>query len=333
MSEIVVRTENVIAVIAQAITALESGDVSTGYQRFGDAKRSGISIMRETEYLLERVSAVERHYKEQEEAKSREIGDLYKKETETQQKKEGKLALMRSKESDLRQAQSELNSANARLDDARRRKEEAERKKNASMAGAAAFTLFTLGLGAPALAGAAVFVAMAADASSDENKAKGDIYNARTKISPCEAYVSQYRGQIHQLENEIATLSQQICQLKSEREKIHAQRGEVIDIIKHLRDVLYFWKEFGQLTEHGTDRAALLERLSEYLTQHNALTTNIPRHVQSCISSWERVEEKLETANNHIFFIDFTCQFCHNSFHSLPHLRDGNFCCIDCFTL
>ena len=62
MSEIVVKTENVIAVIAQAKTALESGDVSTGHQLFSDAKRSGVSIMKETEYLLERVSAVEKHY-------------------------------------------------------------------------------------------------------------------------------------------------------------------------------------------------------------------------------------------------------------------------------
>ena len=328
MSEIVVKTENIIAVIAQAKTALESGDVSTGNQHFGDAKRSGISIMKETDYLLERVSAVEKYYKELEDAKSRKIGDLYKKETETQQNKEGKLALMRSKESELQQAQSELNSANARLDDARRRKEEAERRKHAGMAGAAVFTILTVGLGAPAaIVGAGAFAAMAAEASSDENKAKSDIDNAKTRISPCEGYLSQYRGEIQQLNNEIATLSQQICQLKSERQTIHAQRGEVSDTIKYLRDELYFWKEFGQLTEHGTVRAALLERLSEYLTQHSELTTSIPQHVQSCISSWERVEQKLETAKDHVFSIDFTCQFCHNSFHSLPHLRDGKFCC------
>ena len=332
MSEIVVKTENVIAVIAQAKTALESGDVSTGYQLFGDAKRSGISIMRETEYLLERVSAVEKHYKELEEAKSREIGELYKKETETQQNKEGKLALMRLKESELQQAQSELNSATARLDETRRRKEEAERRKRASMVGAGVFTVLTLGLGAPALLGTAAFVAMAADANSDENKAKGDIYNAKTKISPCEVYVSQYRGEIHQLDNEIAALSQQICRLKSEQEKIHAQRGEVNDIIKYLRDVLYFWKQFSQLTEHETPLATFLQKLTEYLGQHNKQTTSIPQHVRSYISSWECVEKILEKAKDHIS-INFTCQFCHNSFHSLPHLRDGKFCCSDCFTI
>ena len=69
----------------------------------------------------------------------------------------------------------------------------------------------------------------------------------RRKISPCKGYISQYRREMHQLDNEITALSQQIRQLKSERETIHAQRGEVSDTIKYLRDVLYFWKEFGQL--------------------------------------------------------------------------------------
>ena len=194
MSEIVV---NIIAVIAQAKTALESGDVSTGYQLFGDVKKRGVSIMKGTEYLLEQVSAVKKHYKEL---------------------------------------------------------------------------------------------------------------------------------KTHQ---EIAALSKQIHHLES---VIHAQRGGVSDTRKYLRDVLYFWKVFGQLTEHGIHCATLLQKLSEYLRQHNK-QSSLPQHVQTCISSWECIEEKLEKAKDHIVSIDFTCHFCHNSFHGLPHLRDGRFCCSDCITI
>lgn len=337
MSEIVVKTENVIAVIAQAKTALESGDVSTGYQLFGDAKRSGVTIMKETEYLLERVSAVEKYYREQEDVKSRKIGELYKKETETQNKKEAMETSMRSKEAELRQAQWELTSANENLSRARRRREEAESRKDANIAGAVGFgiaTVLTLGLAAPiTLPGAVVCTVNAVEASSDEDQAERDIDRARNKISQCEGEISQYRREICQLDVEIPALSQQIRQLKSERETIHTQRGEVSDTIKYLRDGLYFWKEFGQLTEHGTDRATFLQKLSKYLGQHDKQATNLPQHVQSCISSWECVEKKLEKAKDHIFSINFTCQFCHNSFHSLPHLRDGKFCCIDCFTV
>ena len=195
MSEIVVNT---IAVVAQAKRALESGDVSTGYQLFGNAKRSSVSIMKETEYLLERVSAVEKHYKELE---------------------------------------------------------------------------------------------------------------------------------THQ---EIVALSQQIHHLESEQEMIYAQRGGVSGPREYLRDVVCFWEEFSLLTEHGTKRATSLQKL---LGQHNKQATNLPQHVRSCISSWKYVEEKLEKAKDHTLSIDFICQFCHNSFHSLPHLRDGRFCCSDCFTI
>ena len=334
MSEIVVKTENVIAVIAQAKTALESGDVSTGYQLFGDAKRSGVTIMKETEYLLERVSAVEKYYREQEDVKSRKIGELYKKETETQKKKESKVESMRSKESEQKQAQRELTSANETLSRAKRRREEAESRKDANIAGAVGFgiaTVLTLGLAAPVtVPGAVVCTVNAVEASSDEDQAERDIDRARNKISQCEGEISQYRREICQLDVEIPALSQQIRHLKSERETIHTQRGEVSDTIKYLHDVLYFWKEFGQLTEHGTDRATFLQKLSEYLGQHNQHTPRLAQQVQSCISAWEHVEKKLKKANKHIFFIDFTCQFCHNSFHCLPHLRHGRFCCIGC---
>ena len=197
MSEIVVKTENVIAVIAQAKTALESGDVSTGYQLFGDTKRSGVSIMKETEYLLERVSAVEKHYKELEDAKSRKIGDLYRMETETQKRKEAKIALMRSQESELREAQWELTSANENLSRARRRREEAERRRKANLFAAGVFTVLTLGIGTPAVAGAALCSGMALDAICDEIEAKKNIDDARNKISQCEREISRYRREIH----------------------------------------------------------------------------------------------------------------------------------------
>lgn len=337
MSEIAVKTENVIAVVAQAKTALENGDVSTGNRLFGDAKKAGLSIMKETEYLLERVSAVEKHYKELEKAKSRKIGELYDKENETKKKKEAKIASMGRKESEMRQAESELSSANENLSRARRRKEEAEDRKGANIAGAVGFglaTVFTLGLAAPlTVPGVAVCTYNAVEAGNDEDKAERDISNASSKINRCREEISQCRSEIHQLDDEIPRLSQQIRQLKSERDKIHTQRGEVSDTIKYLRDGLYFWREFGQLAEHGTDRATFLQKLSEYLQLHDKKATNLPRQAQSCISSWECVEKKLEKADQHVFSIDFTCQFCRNSFCSLPHLRDGGqFCCVGCFT-
>ena len=175
MSEIIVKIKNMITAVAQAKTALESGDVSTGHRLFGDVKRSGISIMKEVKYLLERVRIVENHYREIEQVKSREIGEQYKKET--------------------------------------------------------------------------------------------------------------------------TTLSQQISQMKLKRYKIHTERGEVSDTRVHLHNMLYFWKEFYQLTEHGTDCATFLQELSRTFLQRqneHAITATLTQQVQSCTSVWECVEKKLE---------------------------------------
>ena len=278
MSEIVLKNANAIAVVTQVKEALEGGDMSTGYRLFGDTKRTSISIIEETEHLLERMSAMEKHYKELEDTKSRKVGELYKKETETQKEKEAKIASMRSKESELRQAQSELTSANENLNMARRRREEAERRKRANIAGAVGlgvFTLLTLGLASPlTVPGAVAFAVNAVEASSDKDQAERDINHARNKISQCEGEISQYRGEIRQLDNEITALSQQIRYLKSERETMHAQRGGVSDTIQYLHNMLYFWKEFGQLTECGTDHATFLQKLSDYLRLHNQHTAS-----------------------------------------------------------
>lgn len=199
-------------VLIQAERALESGDVSTSYRLFGDVKKSGFSIMEEVKYLLKRVHVVEHHYQEMEQAKSREIGDLYKKET--------------------------------------------------------------------------------------------------------------------------TTLSQEISQMKLKRDEIHGQRGEVSGIRVCLRNKLYFWKEFYQLTEHGTNCAVFLQKLSQTfleLQNERASTATLTRKVQNCTSVWERVEKKLEEADKYICSIDFTCRICSDVSHSLPHIIDERFCCISCY--
>ena len=341
MSELIAKTENALEAVTQAARALESGDVSTGCRLFGEVKRSGISIIKETGYLLDRVSAVEKYYRELENAKTKRINELYQSEQEAKQKKERKSHELRSAESDLWQAKQDLSSAEEERRSARRRKEEAESSKHANIAGAVGFgiaTVLTLGLASPiTVPGAVICAVNAADASDVEDRAERDINCASNKISQCNSEISQYRGEIRQLESEIASLSQQIVGVKSERDMIHSRRGEINDAIKHLRDVLNFWKEFSQLTEHGTERATFTQKLSVKLSAilnvNTRYTSMLAQQPQSCVSAWGQVEKKLEKGNEHLFSIDFDCHFCHESFHSLPHLSYGRFCCIGCYSI
>ena len=331
------KTEGALALVNHAVRALQSGDISRGYKLFGDVKKSGISIIKETEYLLERVSAVERYYRDQENAKARKIGELYDLEQSTKQRKEEKNRAILSKEADILQAKSNLSSAEDDRRRARRRKEEAESSKNANIAGAVGFgllTVATLGLASPITApGIAVCTINAVEASKDEDRAERDINHYSSKISQCEREIPQYRRDISQLDSEIADLTQKISTLKLERDRIHTQRGEVQNSVKYLRDALKLWKEFSQLTEHGMERATLLQRLSAIQKIHNKHTCGLSQQLQSCASAWESIEKKLERGNDHLFKVDFTCHICCGTFHDLPHLSYGNFCCIGCYTL
>ena len=331
MSELIARTEQSLVIVRQAVTALESGDVSTGYHLFGEVKQSGISIIKETQYLLDRVRAVEEYYREMEDDKTRKINELYREERVKKQEKHVKSDEIRSKERQLQQADRDLRSAEEDRRDARRRKEEAESNKTANIWGAVGFglaTVATLGLAAPiTVPGTVVCTIKAVEASND------DISRARNSISQHESEISQYRSNIRQLDSDIDRLSREIARANSERDRIQTQRGEATQSIKYMRDVLKYWKEFSQLTEHGTHRATLLEKLSALLKVHGDYSSPPSKQLQVCVSAWDKIKEKLEKGNEHVFTIDYTCHVCQNTFRGLPHLHGKRFCCLGCVNM
>ena len=336
MSDVIAKTEGALVSVAQAKRALEGGHFSRGSQLLSDVKRSGISIIKETEYLLERVSAVERHYRDLDNAKSKRIGELYDLEQTARQKKEEKRRATKSKESDLRDAKEDLHSAEDVRRKARRRKDEAEGSKFANIAGAVGFgaaTVLTLGLASPiTVPGFTICTTNAILASVEEKEAEETIDRCTSTIRQCERDISQYKRDISRLDGEISDQSKETARLKSERDRIHAQRGEITESIKYLRDTLTFWREFSQLTVHGTKRTTLLQRLSNILSIHHRPASQISRQLQNCVTAWDDVEKKLGKGGGHVFTINFTCHYCHRTFHDFPHLSYKKFCCTQCFS-
>ena len=336
MSEIVAKTEDTLAVVHQALRALESDDLSGGYRLLDRVKINGVSIMRETKYLLDRVTAVEEYYREKEDDLSRNIGSLYESEQNSRAQKTEKEISLHSKESRLEDIRNYLGSAEADKRRARERREEASSDKTGNILGAVGFglaTIVTLGLAAPlTLPGATICTINAIEASDEEERAEKAISRASNEISRYNDEIADCRRNIHQLDREISSLTMQIDSAKAERDRIHAERGEIKNSIKYLHDVLQFWKEFAQLTEHGTTRTALLQKLAALFEIHTTRASN-RLQLQSCLSAWERVENKLERGSEHLLKINFTCSFCSQNFHSLPHLSNGKFCCIHCCTI
>ena len=70
---VLTKTESALDIVNKAVRALESGNASRGYELFGDVKGSGLSIINDTEYLLDRISAVEKYCREHENARTRQI--------------------------------------------------------------------------------------------------------------------------------------------------------------------------------------------------------------------------------------------------------------------
>lgn len=338
MSDIVATTERSLALVAQAMRALEHGNASTGYELFGQVKRNGISTVKETQYLLKRVKAVEKYYRELEDSKTRRINELYNLEQATTRKKEETSRSIRLKQSDLQKAKQDLTSAEEDRTKARKRRDEANSSKRTNIAlavGFSAATLLTLGLASPiTVPGVVVCTANAMEASIDEGTAERTIDRCTSKIRECNREIADCRKLIRKLDSELVSLSQRITTMKSDRNKVNAQRGELTGSIKYLHDVLKFWNEFSQIQEHGTGRADLLQKLSAVMKVHNsAAPRGLSKVQQSCTIAWGKVEEKLEQGSKNLFSIDYSCHFCGNFFHGFPHLSYGHFSCTGCYTI
>ena len=336
MSEIVTKTEDTLAVVQQALHALESGDLSDGYRLLDRVKINGVSIMKETKYLLDRVTAVEKFYREKEDGLSRKIGSLYTSEQTSRAQKKEKENSLRSKISRLEDVKKYLLSAEEDKRRARERREEASNDKTGNIVLAVGFglaTIATLGLAAPlTVPGATICTINAIEADDEEKRAEKEISCASNEISRYNGEIDNCRRTIHQLDREISSLAVQIDCAKAERDRIHAEIGEIQNTVKYLHDVLQFWQEFTQLTEHSTMRTTLLQKLTAISKTYTTHASNL-KQLQSCLGAWERVENQLECGSEHLFKINFTCSFCSNNFHSLPHLSNGKFCCIHCCTI
>ena len=337
MSEIIAKSESLVASLYEAVEVLERGDIIRGIPMFGKVKRNGLVLIKETEYLLERVNAVESHYKGIEMEKIAQINKLYHSEKSAKRDKELKEKELKSREEDLHQAQFHYSAVQRQEARAIGRKHAAQNiEKNSKERGdnLKIATLATLGLVAPVTVPAMIMCNFQAKQARQEGeKAEKDINFARERIRKCEREITQFKKKVEQLDSEIETLSKQIKLLESERDRVHAQRGELCETIKYLREVLNFWKEFSLITDEGVKRTSILQALLKKIGIHNSYTSKLSTYLQSCVSTCERIEQKLDEAGSHLFSIDFVCKFCYGSFHNLPHLKNGEFCCINCCEL
>lgn len=326
-----------ILTVHKAVRALEKGDKSASNQLFSEVKQNALPITQETQYLLGRVSAVEKHYRVMEEDKTRKVRELHHEECIKEQERERKRMEIRSKEYDLQHIRQELRSVEEEKRRARMHREEAKDIKRRSTTAAISLgitTVFTLGLAAPlTVPGAVAFGVKAVKAREEEQRADMDIARARDRIRQCEMEIVRYEREMQKLNSDIALLSHEINMAKLERDRIHTQRGEITESITNLQGVLKFWNEFFELAEHVTHHVTVFQKFLRLFKG-----TRISRHVQQlqdCLNTWDQIEEKLEKGDEHIFSIDFTCCVCHDSFHQLPHLHvnDGKFCCENCMNM
>ena len=339
MSDIIAKLEEPLALVGQAIRALESGDASTSHRLIVNVKRCGVSTIKETKYLLERVKSVEEFFRKQDINYLRKIHELYDKEQLANSRKDTVSFNLRLKKSDLQKSEEALTSARDERAKARARREDANESKYVNIVGAIGFgaaTVLTLGLALPVtVPGMAVCVSKAVDHAETEDRATETIDRCTDEINRSSRAIVRYERDISEVNTEMDQLSRNITALNSERSALHSKRSEISEAIKFIYDVHYFWEEFVHLVERGTERATLLEKISglmkEFTSTKQFLSQGHSRALKSCISAWEQVENKLhEEGIQNLFSIDFSCYYCSKTFLDLPHLEVGRFVCAAC---
>ena len=243
--------------------------------------------------------------------------------------------ILENKRSDLRGAQNALSNAE-------RNRREKEKEADATRTGAAVLGgligVFTGGVGG-LIAGTAMGAGvgqMINELKEAEKRAEREVDRCRSECSSAESSMAATQQQISNIQSQISSLSSQLTQMKQQRLKYHEEAGKYREAIVFLQDTVHFWLLFKQLSEHGVNRASLLQKIvdkAESKTDLTLLQRDASKRVAATfLDTWEELETKAEDeGSQHMFQIEFKCSKCNGNYTDLPYVRQTEVVCKHCY--
>jgi len=168
-----------------------------------------------------------------------------------------------------------------------------------------------------------------------EARAQREVDRCRSECSSAESSIRASEQQISSIQSQISSLSSQLTHMKQQRLKYHEEAGKYREAIVFLQDAVHFWLLFKQLSDHGVDRASLLQKIvvkAESKTDLSLLQRDaIKTEAATFLETWEELESMTEDeGSQHMIQMEFKCTKCNGNYTDLPYVKQNEIICKHC---
>ena len=337
---LVKKGKDCVAVAKTTLDDIGSGREEMALKKLSALQRDGSSLADAAEQLAKRLEAVDKYYQDKDAEVLREIEGLNRRESELKHQKIGEESQLAAHQNVLQDNQNRLSSEEDRLRDAERKlrnaQEEEKKIQIGSTVGGAVLGLFTGGIGL--LVGAAAGAGIGAiinDCRREEKDARDAVNRRRNNLESARSAVNDSHSRISNVESQIRSLTNQIECMKQQRDQSRKKIDEIRPVIVFVKESVHFWLLFKQISEHGVDRTALLQKIVTKAAEHRdcqALQSKSSQRIAGTfIEAWEEMETTAESGGaDHSLEIEYRCSQCSIQCTTLPYVHDSAFVCIEC---
>ena len=308
---LVKKGKDCVAIAETVLSDLTQGRVDDVKQKLIGLKEVAKELAKHAENRVKEVEKAEKQNEQNIEEIERKIEELGHQLEELQQHKNELDSILSNKQSLQRQLSSELSSAESWFRDAEYEVERAKREKakhvgGGTVIGAMIGTLFLPGIGT-ALGAAAGGGAGLAVNDSAVREARSRVDDCRRRYNNAQAEVSSASSAVSNVQSQINSLTSQCKDLKRKCVQYNEEAKKIKKVVLFFRKASQIWKEFQQISEHGTDRTSLLqliirkanEKFQEDLSWLDSSASK--KVVKTFLDAWEMIETKCEQGVNFMF--------------------------------
>ena len=330
---LVKKGKDCVAVAKNALDDIDNGREKMALKKLSALQRDGNSLADAAQQLAERLEAVEKHYQQKDAEILREIGDLSRRESELKRQKSEEESRLAAYQKILEDNRNRLSAEEDKLEDAERKLKNAKKEEDKNIKVGAIIGGVLLGfVGAAAGAGIGAIINAC---KQEEKEAQNAVDRLRSDLDRARSAVKESLNRISNVESQIKILGEQVERMKPQCLQSQKKLDEIRPLIVVVKESVYYWLLFKQLSEASVDRTAVLQKIvtraAEKRDGYQALQSKSSQHFSDTfIKVWEEMEYG---GPNHILLIEYECSQCGIQCTALPYIDGSDFICMECHDL
>jgi chromosome segregation ATPase len=302
------KGKDCIAMAETIYSDLTKGCVDNVEQKLKGLEGDAEELVKHARDRVKEAGKVEEQYKQESRDIQRKIGELELQKEELKQCKPGLEATLRFKQQFQEQVSNDLSSAESRLRDAKYELGRAQRQQTNRVGGGATIgaligTLILPGMGTVIGAAAGAGAGLAVN-DSEVKEAQNRVDDCRRRYNDAQAEVSKANSAVSDIQSQIQSVTSQCQTLERQCEQYNEKAKKMKEALMLFLEALKFWKKFQDISKHGANCTAQLQRIISIAKAENKEEDLKWLNGKSFLDAWVMIETKCEQGVDFIFQIE-----------------------------